>query len=162
MPIAPPLPTAIAALSELAAQFELEGRSLTIGASIGIAPGQAGGEAGEMLLRHADDPAPLYRVAVRCGVDRETLKRTYRVMQHTSFRARQVRDAMVQRASTLLLEYVDAMGGHEHCEPEVLDVHFQAISRLLACSPATIDEAEAVVAGLEALFAQKIARRRAA
>lgn len=101
-------------------------------------------------------------VAARGGVDRETLKMTYRVMQHTSFRARQVRDSMVQRASGLLMEYVDAMGGHEHCEPEVLQVHFGAIGKLLATDPGEIGEADAVVGQLEAVVRQKIARRRAA
>jgi len=100
-------------------------------------------------------------VAARGGVDRETLKMTYRVMQHTSFRARQVRDAMVARASALLMEYVDAMGGHEHCEPEVLQVHFDAIGQLIVAEPGAT-AAEDVVAQLDAVVRQKIARRRAA
>ncbi|CAN7611697.1 response regulator [Phenylobacterium sp. LjRoot225] len=101
-------------------------------------------------------------VAARGGVDRETLKMTYRVMQHTSFRARQVRDAMVARASALLMEYVDAMGGHEHCEPEVLQVHFDGISQLIAAEPGATRDAEDLVSNLEAVVRQKIARRRAA
>jgi CheY-like chemotaxis protein len=101
-------------------------------------------------------------IGARGGVDRDTLKMTYRVMQHTNFRARQVRDAMVQKASSLMLEYVDAMGGHEHCEPEVLDVHFQAIGRLLAAGPEAADEAAGVAAQLEAVVRQRIARRKAA
>jgi len=101
-------------------------------------------------------------VAARGGVDRETLKMTYRVMQHTSFRARQVRDATVARASALLMEYVDAMGGHEHCEPEVLQVHFDAIGQLIIADPAVSAAADDVVSHLEAVVRQKIARRRAA
>jgi CheY-like chemotaxis protein len=101
-------------------------------------------------------------VAARGGVDRETLKMTYRVMQHTSFRARQVRDATVARASALLMEYVDAMGGHEHCEPEVLQVHFDAIGQLIIADPAVTAAADDVVSHLEAVVRQKIARRRAA
>lgn len=100
-------------------------------------------------------------VIARGGVDRETLKMTYRVMQHTSFRARQVRDGMVARASALLMEYVDAMGGHEHCEPEVLQVHFSAIGKLID-APGAIVEAEELIAHLEAVVRQKIVRRRAA
>jgi DNA-binding response OmpR family regulator len=101
-------------------------------------------------------------VAARGGVDHDILKMTYRVMQHTNFRARQVRDAMVQKASSLLIEYVDAMGGHEHCEPEVLDVHFSAIRRLLANGPSDAEEAADVAGQLEAVVRQRIARRKAA
>jgi CheY-like chemotaxis protein len=101
-------------------------------------------------------------VAVRGGVDRDTLKMTYRVMQHTSFRARQVRDESVQKASALLMEYVDAAGGHEHCDPEVLDVHFQAIGKLLATGPDDADETARVTAELETMVRQRIARRHAA
>jgi CheY-like chemotaxis protein len=101
-------------------------------------------------------------VAARGGVDHDTLGMTYRVMQHTHFRARQVRDSTVQKASSLLIEYVDAMGGHEHCEPEVLDVHFCAINRLLAYDPSDASEAANVAGQLEAVVRQRIARRRAA
>jgi CheY-like chemotaxis protein len=101
-------------------------------------------------------------VAGRGGVDHETLKMVRRVMEHTSFRARQVRDGMVQRAATLLLEYVDAMGGHDHCEREVLEVSFHAISKLLGLEPGEYEEAETLVGELEAVVRQKIARRRAA
>ena len=106
-------------------------------------------------------------VAARGGVDRDTLKMTYRVMQHTSFRARQVRDRIVQRASALLMEYVDAMGGHEHCERDVLDVHFQAIGRLLEIDPdeagmTAAAKAAGVIDQLESVVRQRIARRRAA
>jgi len=101
-------------------------------------------------------------IAGRGGVDRETLKMVYRVMEHTSFRARQVRDGMVQRAAILLLEYVDAMGGHDHCEREVLEVSFHAISKLLGLAPDQWEEAQLLVDQLEAVVRQKIARRRAA
>jgi CheY-like chemotaxis protein len=101
-------------------------------------------------------------VASRGGLDRETLKITCRVMEHTSYRAQQVRDALVQKASALLLEYVEAMGGHEHCEAEVLEVHFQAIARLLEIKAELPEEAACVVEQLEAVVRQKIARRRAA
>jgi CheY-like chemotaxis protein len=100
-------------------------------------------------------------VVARGGVDSDILKMTYRVMQHTSFRARQVRHAMVQRASALLMEYVDAMGGHERCEPEVLDIHFHAIGRLLAVGDET-DKAAGMLAELESVVRHKIARSRAA
>jgi CheY-like chemotaxis protein len=101
-------------------------------------------------------------LAARGAVDRDTLKMTYRVMQHTSYRARQVRDGMVQRASMLLMEYVDAMGGHERCDPEVLDVHFQAIGNLLGAGPDESNKAASVLAQLESVVRQRIARRAAA
>jgi len=100
-------------------------------------------------------------VSRRC-VDAETLNMTHRVMQHTSFRARQVRDSMVARASALLMEYADAMGGHEHCEVGVLEVHFSAIAKLLVIEPAQVAEGEEVVSQLDRVVRQKIARRRAA
>lgn len=101
-------------------------------------------------------------IAARRCVDADTLKMTYRVMQHTSFRARQVRDSMVARASALLMEYADAMGGHEHCEAEVMEVHFAAIAKLLVIEPSLVDEAEEVLGQLQMVVRQKIARRRAA
>jgi hypothetical protein len=69
---------------------------------------------------------------------------------------------MVQRAAILLLEYVDAMGGHDHCEREVLEVSFHAISKLLGLEPDEYEEAQTLVGELEAVVRQKIARRRAA
>jgi CheY-like chemotaxis protein len=98
-------------------------------------------------------------IAARGGVDRDTLKMTYRVMQHTSFRARQVRDAMVQRASALLMDYVEAMGGPEQCDAQVLDVHFRAMNQLLELAPEDAEEAASVVAHLSAVVKGKIARR---
>jgi CheY-like chemotaxis protein len=98
-------------------------------------------------------------IAARGGVDRDTLKMTYRVMQHTSFRARQVRDDMVDRASTLLMQYVDAMGGPEHCEAAVLDLHFKAISTLLATPEGDVDRASELVSHLNTVVKQKAARR---
>lgn len=101
-------------------------------------------------------------VAARGGVDRDTLKMTYRVMQHTSFRAAQVRDGAVQRVSALLMEYVDAMGGHEHCDREVLDVHFQAIGRLLDTPAEEAGRTVGLVDELETVVRHRIARRKAA
>jgi CheY-like chemotaxis protein len=101
-------------------------------------------------------------ISVRGGVDRDTLKMTYRVMQHTSFRARQVRDAMVDRASTLLMQYVDAMGGAESCEAEVLDTHFKTIGALLETPESDPETAASLVAGLEAVVQQKIKLSRKA
>jgi CheY-like chemotaxis protein len=97
-------------------------------------------------------------IQVRGGVDRETLKMTYRVMQHTSFRARQVRDTMVDRASKLLMDYTEAMGGPEACDPQVLDIHFKAIGNLLDMGPEDAREAAKLVSHLAAVVKQKINR----
>ena len=97
-------------------------------------------------------------IATRGGVDRETVRMTHRVMQHTSFRARQVRDVMVDRVAALLVDYVDAMGP-ERCETAVLQRHFEAIRTLLALPAAETAQAAALVARLDAGLKQKIARR---
>jgi CheY-like chemotaxis protein len=101
-------------------------------------------------------------VADRGGLDRETLKMTYRVMQHTAFRAGQVGAPTVARAAVLAMEYLDAMDGHEGCDAGVLDIHFRAMNKLLQAGPAEAEEAAAVVAHLETAIRQKVARRRAA
>ena len=54
------------------------------------------------------------------------------------------------------------MGGREHCEPGVLDVHFHAIGKLLDMEANAASASETVLVQLEALVRQKIARRRAA
>lgn len=101
-------------------------------------------------------------IQVRGGVDRDTLKMTYRVMQHTSFRARQVRDSLVDRASRLLMDYVDSMGGAEACDPKVLDIHFHAIGNLLETAPEDADEGAKLVSHLAAVVKQKSKRPRKA
>jgi CheY-like chemotaxis protein len=101
-------------------------------------------------------------IEVRGGVDRDTLQMTYRVMQHTSFRARQVRDAMIDRASNLLMQYADAMGGPERCEAEVLDLHFKTIGTLLATPEDNHGETARLVSHLAAVVKSKIAKLRKA
>lgn len=98
----------------------------------------------------------------RGGVDRETLQMTCRVMQHTSFRARQVRDVMIDRAAQLLMQYAEAMGAPERCDPAVLDLHFQAFHTLLATPEDDPDAAANVVGTLEATVNRKIKAAKAA
>jgi len=100
-------------------------------------------------------------IAVRGGMDRETLQMTYRVMQHTRHRARQVRDAMVERASQLLLDYADAMGGTEACDPAVLEIHFDAIRTLLAAPETDVALANRVIGDLDKAVQKKIRARAA-
>jgi CheY-like chemotaxis protein len=98
-------------------------------------------------------------IRVRGGVDRETLQMTCRVLQHTRFRARQVRDAMVEQVSQLMLDYAAAMGGPEQCEFAVLDLHFEAIKNLLASPETDTELAEQVLRELDLAVLKKMARR---
>lgn len=101
-------------------------------------------------------------ISVRGGVDRATLQMTYRVMQHTRFRARQVRDPQLERASDSMLRYVDAMGGPEGCDPDVLDVHFDTLRTLLTTSLDDKVLAETVTRRLETLVDRRIEAHQAA
>jgi hypothetical protein len=98
-------------------------------------------------------------IRVRGGVDRETLQMTCRVLQHTRFRARQVRDAMVEQVSQLMLDYTEAMGGPERCDATVLDLHFEAIKNLLAAPETDTELAERVLRELDVAVLKKMARR---
>lgn len=101
-------------------------------------------------------------IMTRGGVDRDTLQMTYRVMQHTSFRARQVRDSMIDKASGLLMQYVDAVGGAEQCDAEVLDLHLKTIGSLLEVAPDDHRESARLVSHLSAVVRTKIAKARKA
>nr|QQZ49388.1 hypothetical protein JKL49_20585 [Phenylobacterium glaciei] len=98
-------------------------------------------------------------IAARGGMDRATLQMTYRVMQHTTFRARQVRDKTVERASQSLIAYVDAMGGPDACDPAVIEIHFDAIRNLLGQIEMDPVEADRIARNLEAVVTRKSARR---
>jgi CheY-like chemotaxis protein len=99
-------------------------------------------------------------IQARGGVDRATLQMTYRVMQHTRFRAMQVRDSMIVRASDSLLTYVDLMGGPELCDASVVDVHFDAIATILTHSEMDAEASLGVVDHLEGVVRRKTAVRR--
>ncbi|MFN3522099.1 MAG: response regulator [Phenylobacterium sp.] len=101
-------------------------------------------------------------IQARGGADRATLQMTYRVMQHTRFRAKQVRDEMIARASESLLSYVDLMGGPERCEVSVVEVHFDAIAQILGASESDAAASQAVIAQLESVVRLKTAGRRRA
>jgi CheY-like chemotaxis protein len=97
-------------------------------------------------------------ITARGGMDRSTLQMAYRVMQHTSFRARQVRDIMVQRASDSMISYVDAMGGAEACNPRIIDAHFDAIRDLLAATEMAPEAADKLTEDLENLVNREISK----
>lgn len=100
-------------------------------------------------------------IAARGGVDRATLQMTYRVMQHTRFRARQVRDKMLERASDALLSYASEVGGMEHCEADVVDAHLTVLGQILDADEHDAVGAAKRVRGLEALIRRKRAARQA-
>jgi hypothetical protein len=97
-------------------------------------------------------------IAARGGMDRATLQMTYRVLQHTRFRARQVRDATVEQVSQQLLDYADAMGGPDRCDPAVLEIHFDAVRELLARPDTDPELAERVLRDLDVAILKKMAR----
>jgi response regulator RpfG family c-di-GMP phosphodiesterase len=97
-------------------------------------------------------------IAARGGMDRATLQMTYRVLQHTRFRARQVRDATVEQVSQQLLDYADAMGGPDRCDPAVLEIHFDAVRELLARPDSDHVLAERVLRDLDVAILKKMAR----
>lgn len=101
-------------------------------------------------------------VAARRGIDRPTLQMIYRVMQHTTFRARQVRDRAVERASESMLAYVNAMGGADDCDAAVIDAHFEAMSQLLAAEGIDDVTAARITDGLERAVANATASRKVA
>jgi CheY-like chemotaxis protein len=101
-------------------------------------------------------------IAVRGGMDRETLQMTYRVMQHTRHRARQVRDQLVEEVSQSLLDYADVMGGAEACDPAVLEIHFDAIRTLLAVPETNVRLASDVMRDLTIAVQKKIKAAKAA
>lgn len=98
-------------------------------------------------------------IQARGGVDRATLQMTYRVMQHTRFRAKQVRDEMIARASESLLNYVDLMGGPDRCDVSVVEVHFDAIATILGTSETDAGASKAVIDQLEGVVRRKTAGR---
>lgn len=93
-------------------------------------------------------------IAARGGVDRPSLQMVYRVMQHTTFRARQLGDRAVERASESLLTYVNAMGTADACDAAVFEQHFEVMAVLLgpsrpdaATAARMVDDLERGVAG---------------
>lgn len=99
-------------------------------------------------------------IVARGGVDRATLQMTYRVMQHTRFRARQVRDKMLERATDDLLAYAAEVGGMEHCEAEVVEAHLNVLGQILEGDDHDAVGAAKLVRGLEALIRRKRAARQ--
>ncbi|MDO9222670.1 MAG: response regulator [Caulobacter sp.] len=101
-------------------------------------------------------------IAVRGGADRETLRMTYRMIQQTEHRARRTRDASVERAAQSLTRYVERIGGVDRADPEVVEVHMDAIRSLIALPDDEAEAAGLVIRRLEQAVERKLARARAA
>ena len=69
-------------------------------------------------------------IEARGGLDRSLAQMTFRVMQHTRFRARQVRDGAIEKAANAMIDYVEAMGGPDAADPSIVEVHFNAVRKL--------------------------------
>jgi DNA-binding response OmpR family regulator len=65
------------------------------------------------------------------GGEREAARLCYRSMQHNIERARAIRDRAIEQASNSLVRYVDAVGGPEKADPRIIEVHMDALGRLL-------------------------------
>lgn len=88
-------------------------------------------------------------IRARRGIDRSLMQMTYRVMQHTRFRALQVRDQTIVRTTNSLLAYIDSMGGTEACDPEIVEVHIDAVLTLMGVDESDVAQAERINRDLE-------------
>lgn len=88
-------------------------------------------------------------IRTRRGLDRSLMQMTHRVMQHTRFRALQVRDQTIVRTTNSLLAYIDSMGGAEACDAEIVQLHIDAILSLMAVDEADVAQAERINRDLE-------------
>ena len=66
------------------------------------------------------------------------------------------------RASRLLMDYVDAAGGPEACDPKIMDIHFKAIANLLELQPEDHQEGAKLVSHLSAVVKHKGKAKKAA
>jgi CheY-like chemotaxis protein len=93
-------------------------------------------------------------VHVRGGSDRETLQMCYRSMRHNVHRARAVRDTAIEQASNSLVRYMEAVGGPAKADPKVVEVHMDALGKLLTLGD--LPQTTVVTAGLKAVVEKKI------
>jgi CheY-like chemotaxis protein len=98
-------------------------------------------------------------VQVRGGSDRETLQMCYRSMQHNIHRAQAVRDTAIEQASNSLVRYMEAMGGPVNADPKVVEVHMDALGRLLTLGD--LPQSVIVTAGLKAVVEKKLSGKAA-
>lgn len=100
-------------------------------------------------------------IRTRRGIDRSLMQMIYRVMQHTRFRALQVRDRTIERTTNSLLGYIDSMGGTDACDVEIVEVHIDAILTLMGVDEADVAQAERINRNLELTVEYKAKERLA-
>jgi DNA-binding response OmpR family regulator len=61
----------------------------------------------------------------------EAARLCYQSMQQNIQRAQVIRDRAIEQASKSLVRYVDAVGGPEKADPQVIEVHMDALGKLL-------------------------------
>lgn len=72
------------------------------------------------------------QATARGAMDGETAKMCYRSMRAAADRARAIRELALEQASNSLVHYVDAVGGPVSADPKIIDVHLDAMSKLLS------------------------------
>ena len=82
-------------------------------------------------------------IEARGGLDRSLAQMTFRVMQHTRFRARQVRDGAIEKAAEALIDYVEAMGGPDAADTTIMEAHFDKVRKLTGASALMVAAAAA-------------------
>jgi CheY-like chemotaxis protein len=86
-----------------------------------------------------DDPRAAMREELRSIRDRasgrsrreETRRLCYEVMQRNVERARLIRDTAIEQASKSLVRYIETVGGPDQADDGVVEVHMDALGRLL-------------------------------
>lgn len=93
------------------------------------------------------------RRAARTGeAGNEAAAMAYRSMLHNIHRARSIRDTAIEQASNSLVRYIDAIGGPEQADAKLIEVHLDALSKLLLLgdgSPAALLVNERLRAAVE-------------
>ncbi len=93
------------------------------------------------------------------GGQTEAARLCYRSMQHNIHRARAIRDTAIEQASKSLVRYVEAVGGPERADPKVVEVHIDALGKLLLLGDGS-KAAVTVNQRLKTAVDKKIARQR--
>jgi CheY-like chemotaxis protein len=94
------------------------------------------------------------------GGETEAARLCYRSMQHNIHRARAIRDTAIEQASKSLVRYVEAVGGPERADPKVVEVHIDALGKLLMLGDGS-RAAVLVNQKLKSAVDKRIARQRA-
>jgi CheY-like chemotaxis protein len=93
----------------------------------------------------------------RGGGDLEIHTMAYDAMKQTIKRARTIRDTAIEQASKSLVRYIDAIGGPAHADGKVIDVHLDAMGKLLVIGDGS-RAAHIVTQRLKAAVDRKLSR----